>query len=517
MNLHTPRIGSFVLDTLTTGMYTNPLDVIREYIQNSTDSIMELSQNNSVTGRVEVDIDPRHRRVIIRDDGVGIPSNDIGKSSHNIGMSNKNLQSSAGFRGIGRLAGIAYCDKLRFRTSSINEETTSIVEIDCKRLRALTSPQMREIKELAEVISSCTSIENEPAEKSQHFFEVILDHIIPDADQFLKWDSLENYLCQVAPVDYDSQSFLPAPKIKNWIIANKVQLPVITLVLKAPEIERQIFKPFRCNYHTQHVRGGNFPFRVKDVNFFPENISHDAPFWLWYGQTDLLGTIDDERVAGLRFRVKNISIGGPERVAEIFGIKTQTNYRFNAWYLGEIHILSNSIIPNARRDGFEDNPEWARVKKEIQELVDNLSNTIRQQSQERNRPAQVAIRNARKVLSDANERIARGLLSEQQKHDLIERLNTEVVKTEAAAQSKKDTPDEQVLVEIRDQLEDTLTTLTSTSSYMDKKLPSNLDRKQRKIIMQIINVLQKALDSHNFQIAEKAILESLNSNSNKTK
>ena len=30
----TPKIGAFVLETLTTGMYTNPLDSIREYIQN---------------------------------------------------------------------------------------------------------------------------------------------------------------------------------------------------------------------------------------------------------------------------------------------------------------------------------------------------------------------------------------------------------------------------------------------------------------------------------------------------
>jgi len=34
-----PRIGAFVLESLTSGMYTNPMDAIREYIQNSADSI----------------------------------------------------------------------------------------------------------------------------------------------------------------------------------------------------------------------------------------------------------------------------------------------------------------------------------------------------------------------------------------------------------------------------------------------------------------------------------------------
>ena len=34
-------VGKFILDTLSTGMYNNPLMVIREYIQNAVDALDE--------------------------------------------------------------------------------------------------------------------------------------------------------------------------------------------------------------------------------------------------------------------------------------------------------------------------------------------------------------------------------------------------------------------------------------------------------------------------------------------
>ncbi|PJA48010.1 MAG: hypothetical protein CO171_08370, partial [Syntrophobacterales bacterium CG_4_9_14_3_um_filter_49_8] len=52
-----PRIGAFVLETLTTGMYTNPLDTLREYVQNSFDAIREAERSGLLSngaGRIEI-------------------------------------------------------------------------------------------------------------------------------------------------------------------------------------------------------------------------------------------------------------------------------------------------------------------------------------------------------------------------------------------------------------------------------------------------------------------------------
>ena len=74
---HTPKIGAFVLETLTTGMYTNPLDSIREYIQNAFDSILAAEQFkllNRNEGIIEISIDPESKSLSIKDNGTGLSS-----------------------------------------------------------------------------------------------------------------------------------------------------------------------------------------------------------------------------------------------------------------------------------------------------------------------------------------------------------------------------------------------------------------------------------------------------------
>ncbi len=55
--------------------------------------------------------------------------------------------------------------------------------------------------------------------------------------------------------------------------------------------------------------------------------------------TDLPGTLAKNGWRGFRLRKNNIALGGPERVADLFAEKSApTNRRFNAWYVGEIHV-----------------------------------------------------------------------------------------------------------------------------------------------------------------------------------
>nr|NHJ86816.1 hypothetical protein [Asgard group archaeon] len=131
MNNNTMKIGAFVLETLTTGMYTNPLDCLREYVQNSFDSIREAERGKYFkcgAGRITINIDEKNNKLSIHDNGVGVNNSNVLDNLINIGMSKKNFLSDAGFRGIGRLAGVAYCSKLIFRTQGIGDtEEVSLV------------------------------------------------------------------------------------------------------------------------------------------------------------------------------------------------------------------------------------------------------------------------------------------------------------------------------------------------------------------------------------------------------
>jgi hypothetical protein len=56
-------------------------------------------------------------------------------------------------------------------------------------------------------------------------------------------------------------------------------------------------------------------------------------------------------------RVRNIQIDGTQIFGRLFDqIPNARSYRrFNDWYVGEIFVDPTALVPNARRDGFEDN------------------------------------------------------------------------------------------------------------------------------------------------------------------
>ena len=54
------------------------------------------------------------------------------------------------------------------------------------------------------------------------------------------------------------------------------------------------------------------------------------------------------RVKGLRLRSGNVQVGGHTLLEELFA-----EPRFNAWSVGEIHVVDRRVIPNGRRDHYE--------------------------------------------------------------------------------------------------------------------------------------------------------------------
>ena len=69
-------MGKYVLESISTGMYDNPLMAIREYIQNSVDAIDALGEHNESRelACIDITIDGRGRSLKIKDTGKGIPS-----------------------------------------------------------------------------------------------------------------------------------------------------------------------------------------------------------------------------------------------------------------------------------------------------------------------------------------------------------------------------------------------------------------------------------------------------------
>lgn len=99
-------IGGEILPILTTGLYRNKLDTLREYIQNAIDAKCK---------KIEVVIDPD--TIMVEDDGIGMTFDEARKAIK-LGISEKNPTENVGFRGIGIYSAYNLCDKLDIYTRS---------------------------------------------------------------------------------------------------------------------------------------------------------------------------------------------------------------------------------------------------------------------------------------------------------------------------------------------------------------------------------------------------------------
>jgi len=137
-------IGKDVIESLTTSMYDDPRFVYREYIQNSADAIDKARQIELLLdGNIYITINSEKKRIEIEDDAIGIEKDKIVEILKNIAQSTKQKGVDKGFRGIGRLGGLGYCDKLVFETSAKGENVKSIMIWDAKKLKNIIADRSR--------------------------------------------------------------------------------------------------------------------------------------------------------------------------------------------------------------------------------------------------------------------------------------------------------------------------------------------------------------------------------------
>ena len=114
---HNPVFGKNVIETLSEGMYDNPLFLFREYVQNSADAIdsaISIGILSKHEAQININIDIDKREIVFHDNGIGIPHAKVNSLLANIGDSEKDRLINKGFRGIGRLGGLGYCKIVRF-------------------------------------------------------------------------------------------------------------------------------------------------------------------------------------------------------------------------------------------------------------------------------------------------------------------------------------------------------------------------------------------------------------------
>ena len=85
ININHNDVGAEIISILTKGMYKDPKDALREYIQNSVDAKAK---------NVEVKI--RRKSIVIIDDGLGMDKDKM-RNAVRVGISEKNPNENVGF------------------------------------------------------------------------------------------------------------------------------------------------------------------------------------------------------------------------------------------------------------------------------------------------------------------------------------------------------------------------------------------------------------------------------------
>ena len=305
-----PIAGKFLLEILTKGMYSNPMHVYREYIQNSSDSIdkaIESGVLQAAEAEIHIFIDDRERNIVIKDNGLGIPL-DIAKIKlMNVGASDKDGVTERGFRGIGRLGGLAYAEKVQFVTSAVGDSVKTIMTCDCVRMQQLLQKSNNETSDIMETFKAISAFEEQPEESEKHYFEVRLIGV-PKESGLLDENNAIRYLAETAPIDFDSQQFVQARKIREHFAEKG--FPITCYKILRGARRKPIYKLYSRSMSTGKQERTKTKDYVRDVEFIYREASDGKPLYIgWLAITDFSGIISDESVQGIRFRKGNILVG----------------------------------------------------------------------------------------------------------------------------------------------------------------------------------------------------------------
>lgn len=371
------KIGKDILELLSSSMYVDPMSVYREYVQNAADAIDDAYENELISkrssGKIEIGIDPANRTISIRDNGTGIAKKRAVSTLLAFGGSSKRGTTARGFRGVGRLAGLGYCQKLTFRTKSAGDNKITVLDWDGRRLKeALRSGEYTGT--LADLVSSVVSISFEDTSREDdHFFEVILCGIIRHRnDALLNPEAVGRYLAEVAPVPF-AEYFAHAGTIEK---ALKPYLPGgrISISINSGD---PITRPH--HEHEASQLGKGVAFNDLEVIELPD-VDGNVGAVLWLVHHDYIGAIPTHTgFKGLRFRSGNIQVGENDLVEDLFA-----EPRFNHWTIGEVHVIDPRIVPNGRRDHFESNIHFDNLRNQLGPIAREISKRCRSSSIIRN-------------------------------------------------------------------------------------------------------------------------------------
>ena len=367
-------VGPSILDLVTSGIYDDPLAIYREYIQNSVDGLSAL---HGVDGKVEITIDPALKRVSICDNGPGLTYQECLEELVPIATSKKCRGKDRGFRGIGRLSGLAFAESVTFLTrASGHDPVTRVVwsgtEVSDRTYSIPTTNQDMRIPVSVETL--------ENLDYPDHFFRVEIDGVSRHAAAvLLNREAVRGYISEVCPVPLAADFRF----IKN---IHAIFPPLQSLYSLCVTLDGEE-QPVQRRYGSTIALTGNREdhFREFEGVRVPTIDGKETAAVGWIAHSSYVGAIPKANgIRGIRARVGNIQVGDEHVFDHMF-----EEERFNRWCVGEVHILDSRIIPNGRRDYFEREPHLRNLEHHLAPIFWQLTARCRSASSNRNKEKRI--------------------------------------------------------------------------------------------------------------------------------
>jgi molecular chaperone HtpG len=341
MKLTRKDIGGELISIITKGMYADPKDALREYVQNGVDA-----DANQIYIRI------RHNRIVVIDDGHGI-NKVVMRRAVRMGVSDKNPKHNVGFMGIGLYSSFHLCDTLSIY-SKVKDEAPNKLVFDFKKMRNFLEIQ-KDIKlspkrDLQEQIDLQTLLEEgiDFKEISKDEFPTIGTRVEMEGVEsnffmtLSRHEEVSEYLERVVPLPF-SPFFKYGELIQKHIDSvckkHKSEFKTINLALDVNGNEYKLYRPY------------------KDEDFKPEPMS--PKFYELNSNEGFLGIswgclnkgksiIANEKLRGFVIKKQGFTIGERTNLIPFFKRATFFNR-----YMGEFIIVHPKLLPNAPRSDFE--------------------------------------------------------------------------------------------------------------------------------------------------------------------
>ena len=504
-----PQFGVHLLETITTGMYSEPLHAIREYVQNAWDSIREARRRGTGTSEkhvIKITVDPINRRLKIADNGTGLSPEEAVVRLVDLGQSGKatteaSAKQNAGFRGIGRMAGISYSRHLRFETSDGSGEATTIT-FNAASIRERARPG-QEPEALDQVIADNYTVEIRSVPTGKRYLEVTLVGINSVESPLLDEQKLQNYLAETAPVPYDKSRWAFGDKISEAAIkaAAPESVEAVEIKLCNPDgiTTVDIRRPF-SNTLRVYRRNSNTArtVTVKGIAPLPQTGIEPNGWWGWFGVHAREGYLGDTPYTGLRLRRHNIAVGDDSIVRALFKTPHLAKYVF-----GEVHITDPALVPNSQRDDFEDHPNWTRIKSELKDEASALERAFRRESEERAQNTDRLLNDAARRMRNAKDAMNEKFVSRNEQQKTVSTLEATAKKLEKAAyQRKRGGHEKQRILSHVQEVQEVIEEVQSVRRFRSDDALSHLNGAARKAVRIVLETFKTELQAKEYERIE---------------